>query len=188
MPDKTTAIAAGLEFGLLVAGAILWWRIRLSPDARQRAHPPSLAVWNISVGEFLLLTWFICVGGFVASFSARLILNHYSLGPDGVIVVGTAASQIGIISGMVVFKTFFARAKSPPPPPKQKIFRSGVATFLLAMPLVMITILLWLVFLNAVGLPAEKQDLIRMFLEVKSPAILVLMMILACVGAPIMEE
>jgi membrane protease YdiL (CAAX protease family) len=56
------------------------------------------------------------------------------------------------------------------------------------MPVVAATSLIWQSLLEFSGVPAEKQDLIRMFLEVKSPLLLVLMMILACIGAPIMEE
>jgi uncharacterized protein len=59
---------------------------------------------------------------------------------------------------------------------------------LLAMPVVFITSLVWQALLDAVGLPTEKQDLIRMFLEVESPLLLAVMVVLACVGAPVTEE
>jgi uncharacterized protein len=190
MPDRTTAvIAATFEAGLLIAGAALWWRTYLGPRARQQKISALLANWNVSLTDFLLLAWLVCVGGFAASFATRPLSSHFHLAADEIIVIGTAAGQIGMLGGMAAFKIFFVRSPAPAPPaPTTNFFAAGVVTFLLAMPLVALTSLPWIVLLKVVGIPAEKQDLIRMFLEAKSPLLLGVMMTLACVGAPITEE
>jgi uncharacterized protein len=189
MPDRTTAIAAAIELILLLSGLFLLWRIRLSPAARQGTTTAMLPRWDVPLSGFLLLAWLVCAGGFTASLGARVIIDRRPMGSDEMIALGTVAGQVGILGGIAVFRRFFDHSKSEPIASKwNSVASSGVATFLLAMPVVFVTSLLWQALLDAVGLPAEKQDLIRMFLEVESPLLLVAMVFLACVGAPVTEE
>jgi uncharacterized protein len=189
MPDRTTTIASAFEFSLLLAGLILFWRLRLSPAARRRTVLAALPRWDAPLSDFILFVWLVCAGGFAASLGTGLVLKHYSVERDSLVAVGTAGFQLGILGGIAIFKFFFDHSKTPPPPaPKRNVFTAGVATFLLAMPLVTVVSLVWQALLDLIGLPAEKQDLVRMFLEANSPARLAVMVILACVGAPLTEE
>lgn len=187
MPDRTTAIAGAFELSLLIGGTVLLWRLWLSPKARSGTRTAALPAWSAPIGEFLLFVWLVCAGGFALSFGAGLVLRQLTLEPDAIVAIGTAAAQIGVLAGILCFKTFFDRHKSSPPAARG-FFVSGLATFLIAMPVVAVTALAWKTLLEKLGLPDEKQDLIRMLLEADSPALLVVMIVLACVGAPVMEE
>lgn len=188
MSDRTTAIASAFEFSLLLAGLILFWRLRLSPAARRQPVVAALPRWNASLSDFMAFLWLVCAGGFFASLVTGLVLKHYSVERDHLVTLGTAGFQVGILSGVALFNRFFNRQTTPPLPPKGNFFKAGVATFLLAMPLVTGVSLIWQALLELVGLPADKQDLVRMFLEAGSPPWLAIMIILACVGAPLTEE
>lgn len=188
MPDRTTAIATAFELGLLLAGSILLWRFALSPAARLGKMPPALPRWNAPLTDFLLFLWLVCSGGFAGSLAAGSFLKAHPLSSDEVAALATAAGQFGILGGLAVFNIWFDRHRAPPAHSKENVFWSGIVTFLIAMPVVTVTSLVWQALLELGGLPAEKQDLIRMFLEVKSPWLLAVMIILACVGAPLVEE
>lgn len=188
MPDRTTTIASVFEFSLLLAGLILFWRLRLSPAARRETVVVALPRWDAPLSDFILFIWLVCAGGFVASFGTGLLLRHDSIERDRLVALGTAGFQVGILSGIAFFHIFFDRFKTPPTPRRRNFFTTGIVTFLLAMPLVTVVSLLWQALLNAVGLPTDKQDLVRMFLEAGSPLWLAIMMVLACVGAPLTEE
>src|SRR5699024_5257463 len=66
--------------------------------------------------------------------------------------------------------------------------RSGIATFLISLPIITVVSLAWLEFLKFCGLPIEQQDLLRMFSETTQPALIVLMVVLATLIAPVTEE
>jgi hypothetical protein len=56
------------------------------------------------------------------------------------------------------------------------------------MPLASGAALAWERFLNIVGLPTERQELVDLFTQTKSPVLLALMIALALVVAPVSEE
>lgn len=190
MPDRATLVATAFEGGLLLAGSVLLWRLRFSPAARSQPVPPALPRWEAPVSDFVLFVWLACAGGFVASFLAGLALKHAAPGADLIVIIGTAAGQLGVLTGIAVFESFFNRAAPLPPAttPSRNFFVSGLVTFVLAMPLVAATSLAWQALLEFAGMPVEKQDMIRMLLEAKSPLLLAVMIALACVGAPLAEE
>ena len=72
--------------------------------------------------------------------------------------------------------------------PGGNIFVAGAATFLISLPILTATSVLWETALKTCGLPAEKQDLIHMFTEIDSPWQLSVMIALAVAIAPVTEE
>jgi membrane protease YdiL (CAAX protease family) len=74
------------------------------------------------------------------------------------------------------------------PPLDAKTLRSGLATFVIALPIVTAANLAWMELLTAVGLPVEQQDLLKIFIQTDSTPMLVLMIGLATVVAPVAEE
>jgi membrane protease YdiL (CAAX protease family) len=74
------------------------------------------------------------------------------------------------------------------PPLNGGTLRSGLITFLIALPIVTAVNLGWIGVLKVCGLPVEQQDLLRMFSEASSPALLGLMIVLATLIAPLTEE
>ena len=187
MPERSTAIAIAFELSLILAGLVLFWRMR-GTATRQQSVAIALPRWEATLSEFFLSIWLIFACAFAASVGARFILNAYSLSRDASTAAATAAAQFGVIAAVLIFRRFFDRSSPQREPSKVSVVSTGIVTFLLAMPLVAVTGLLWQALLNGFGIQAEKQDLIRMFLDANSPLLLGVMMILACIGAPIMEE
>ena len=80
----------------------------------------------------------------------------------------------------------------PPEPdsvgPKPSIFLTGAATFLLSLPILNATSLLWQGLLKLLGLPVEKQDMVDLLENTHLASVRILLVVLAGFGAPLMEE
>ncbi len=74
------------------------------------------------------------------------------------------------------------------PAPVPNIFGAGAATFLMALPVLMVTAKLWEILLRSFEVPPQKQDLIQMFIRAESYGLLGLMIGLAVLVAPLTEE
>lgn len=186
MPDRHTIIAG--ELSLMFIGLVLLWRLVLSPAARKPPPPAALPRWDAPATDFFLFVWFAIAGGALGSLGASSVLKIWPLESDAVFQLSTAAGQLGMLTGIALFQRFFHRQHEPFSPPGAPVFLSGLVTFLICLPLVALINVLWLGLIELCGLPAEKQDLIRLFLEAKAPLLLGVMIILACIGAPVTEE
>lgn len=190
MHSALSYVVAGLELALALAGAVLLWRIGLSPKAR--THPPVIRLppWNAPIAEFLAFLIFVVGGSMIAAIVSSALVKHLPLRGDEVTVFNGAAAQLGLLTGAVVFQIGFPKHEAvvPPPAARAGIFAAGAATFLCALPVLMATAKAWEVFLQLCGLPVEKQDLIGMFLHAKSPWLVTVMIVLAIVIAPTAEE
>lgn len=187
MPNLATAIALAVELSLLVVGLMLLWRLILSPAARAQPRNAALSPWAVTPSDFFLFLWFVIGGATLGSLTFGQLFGGDSLTLDTKAVIATGASQLGMLAGMGLFWKFFDRNKNPAEP-NHGFLLSGLATFAIAMPVVTAVSLLWQLLLGLIGLPVEKQDLIRLFTEAESPALLATMIALACVGAPLVEE
>lgn len=176
-----------LEFALLFAGVVLVWRLVLSPSARTRRPAPALPAWSIALPDFLLFTFVIFAGSLFASFVAGLALNGIKASTDTRTILASAAFQLGLLLTPLLLPL---RLQSTPPDQSEfrAALRSGIATFLIALPVVTVVNLAWQALLQYAGLPAESQDLLRLFSRANSPALLVLMTVLATLIAPVGEE
>lgn len=178
-----------LELSLLFAGVVLLWRFVLSPDARARLRttPPPLAPWNISIRDFFLCAALIAAAGLAASFAAGLLLAPFDLSTDAKTIINSAAFQLGLLLGPAFAPLDLGHPPLRPPLPRS-VFVSGFVTFLISLPVVTGVNLLSLYLLDLAGLPAQQQDLLRLFAEADSSALLAMMIILAVIVAPIAEE
>lgn len=182
-------VVSTVELLLLLAGAILLWRFALSRSARTAAVQAGdrLAPWNITVQEFFLYVLVIIGGTLVASFVCEVVVRPFHLSADTKTILGSAAFQIGMLIGPAFLPlqlghhplNFMA---------DRRIWISGLVTFLIALPIVTVVNVAWLGFLKLAGLPAEQQDLLRLFSQADTAGMLVLMVGLATVVAPIAEE
>jgi uncharacterized protein len=187
MSPRALAIAASVfEIGIFFSGLVLLWRLVLSPNARRQPATDRLPRWQITLRDFFFFVWLVFGGVVVGSAASSLFLRAVPLAHDAKMIAVTVASQIGMLLGLGLFKWFFDR--HPPGPPVGGVIKAGLATFLIALPVVALVNVAWQGLLRLGGIPTEKQDLIRMFLEANSPAFVALMVILACVGAPLTEE
>ena len=97
-------------------------------------------------------------------------------------------AQLGMLGGIAAFRYGVSREMPSDTPARVGVFASGVATFLISLPLLTATSVIWQSLLELLGLPAEQQDLIGMFANVESPTLLVIMIILAIGTAPVTED
>jgi uncharacterized protein len=189
MPATPTNIAVTIaEVGLLVAGLVLLWRYVLSERARKaRRESGGLPAWDVSVSDFLLFAFLMIAGGLVAGLVAGAISARWNLAEDTRTIVGSAAFQLGLLIAPALLP-FFRTPPATRPLSRSTAFGSGLATFLIALPIVTLVNLLWLQFLKVTGLPTEQQDLLRMFSDADEPALIILLVVLATLVAPVTEE
>jgi uncharacterized protein len=188
MSFSTAQLLVSLEIVLAIAGAVLLWRLVLSPAARARPSPPALPRWEVSVAEFLVFLLFVIGGSFVAAVVAGVVGKQLPLRGDEVTVFHGAVAQLGMLAGVWLY---WSRPERDPPrflPIRRNIFLAGAATFLLSLPILILIAALWAGLLQAVGLPTDRQSLIGMFANAESPWMLGIMFTLAVVIAPLTEE
>ncbi len=192
MRNSVQYVVVGLELTLALVGAVLLWRLVLSPQARLRPKPARLSPWNAALPEFLGFLLLVIGGSITAATLAIGIGKLLPLRGDAVTVFNGAAAQLGLLAGVFIHRLVFPphrpTATPPPPPSAASAFQSGATTFLIALPVLMASAKAWEVFLRVCGLPVEKQDLIGMFVNAKSPWLLTIMILLAVAIAPLAEE
>ena len=187
MPETYAQLVIVAELLMLLAGCVLLWRHGLSPDARRQA--PALARWDLKAGDFLFFVWLVVCGGFLTQLAALPLLKMAARGDTATLMLTGAAFHAGMLLGVIAF-TFTRRNAASPAPvvPPVRILPASFATFAIALPLITAASLLWQALLDALGMPAEPQDLIALFAEAKSVPLLVMMIVVATLMAPVTEE
>lgn len=187
MPLSVENLVATLELTLAAGGLVLLWRLVLGPAARARSTGPRLAAWDVTVPEFLVFILFVIGGSLFFGAAASLALRQMNLRGDAVTVVSGAATQFGMLAGVLFYRSRSAPAAGRPPQ-SGNVVLAGAATFLMCLPVMLVTAAVWEKVLLAFGLPVERQDLIGMFANADSPWLLAVMITLAVVIAPLTEE
>lgn len=176
------------ELILLLAGLVLLWHYWLRPAARAQAGEAiALTAWPGDLAEFLVFLLLVVCGGFTGAYLGSVLGSALKLVGDTKLVAGGAGFQLGMLAGALAFPLLVLR-QPVRPSLSHGVFLSGVATFLVTLPLATGANALWLALLQRVGVPAEKQDLVRMFADAKSPKLIITMTLLAGVVAPVTEE
>lgn len=190
MPSRTALIANSLELGLVFAGLVVLWQMVLSPAARARrtSNPAALASWEAPLSDFFLFLWVIICGGILAQLLAMMLFKPLALSEDGKLIFANAALEFGMLGGIAFFRFGLRRGETIRAFAPTQVWFSGFTTFLIAMPIVLATGLVWQFLLKLCGLPVEPQDMIGRLVNAESPALLVGMIVLAVVTAPITEE
>jgi len=188
MSEWIPNLAITVELVLIFAGLVLLWRLILSPNARVTRPVLALRAWEISLPVFFQFTLLIVGGSMATGLLVEFILKQDPVVGDAATVVKSVAAQAGMLVGLVAFRFLVERRTSLPSMALGLSFRSGVAVFLMSLPVLTAVSILWHSFLTAVGLPAEKQDLVGMFVNAESPLLLFTMITLAIVVAPMTEE
>ena len=191
-PDEitwTSGAAAGFEIGLIVLGAWLLWTRALSPAAR-RARSVALGEWRLKAVDFACFLCFAFVGATALSAAAGFLLRHGHLGPDAMMVAGGAVMHLGILLGLAGFFAMYGLgaqigghgAYAAP------ALKSGLVTFLVALPLVAATSFAWDYFLTKAGLPTERQELVDILQNTGSPGVKISLVLVATLLVPVTEE
>lgn len=188
MPASTPVFATALELTLIFVGLVLLWRHALSPTARATPAPSPLPAWEGPLSDFLLFLWLVIAGGVVLPMLVQPLARLTPLGETARIMVVNAAFQHGMLGGVLLYHRTFGRRHASSPLSVVPSLAPGLTTFLISLPLIVLVGLLWLGVMKLIGLPPERQDLVRLFTETKSPVLLVFMIVLATVLAPVTEE
>jgi uncharacterized protein len=189
--NMTAAEGAALAFeaALLLAGLWLIWRLALRVGARP-VREALLREWRLPAIDFACFLCLGLAGAFAMSAAAGLLVRHSALGADAVTVLGSAAMEGGLLLGLAGFFLVF-RGRSGGAGGRPDAFaalRSGLATFLVAMPLVIAASNAWEYFLTRTGLPDEKQELVDILENTHSAALRWSFVAVATLLVPVAEE
>jgi membrane protease YdiL (CAAX protease family) len=187
MPETYAQLIIVAELLMLLAGGVLLWRHGLSPAARRQA--PALARWDLKSSDFLFFVWLVVCGGFLTQLAALPLLKLAARGETATLMLTGAAFHAGMLLGVIAF-TFTRKNAAGPAPAVMpvRILPASFATFAIALPVITASSLAWQALLEALGVPAQPQDLIALFAEAKSVPLLVMMIIVATLMAPVTEE
>lgn len=185
---SAAALLIACQIGLLLIGAVLLWQLVVLPKIRKTPVPAELPRWEISGLDFFRFIWLVCAGGFGGTLIASFAFKFYPLIGDAAVMAGTAAGQLGVLAGVALFEFSFDRKNSAHLPAPASILVSGCVTFVIGLCAAALANALWQPLLHYLDLPAEKQDLVRMFREADTLLLLTVMIALACIGAPAAEE
>lgn len=187
-PVAPNPLAAPIELGLLAIGLFLLWRHVLRPSARVRirATLSPLPAWAIPLSEFFLFLLVVAMGGFLGSALAGFFLGA-SPAADTRAVLVSAGFQLGLLAGVAAYHCGVARRPLRFAVTRADLTAGGI-TFLIALPLVTGATFASVYLLKACGLPAEKQELVDLFLHAKSPVVVIALIALATLVAPVAEE
>lgn len=188
MSATNATLATGLQLTLAAVGLVLLWRLVLAPDARAQRPPARLTTWDIPLASFLLLLWIVLTAGGVVPFVMQKVAVLLDFGEQAQATFRNLGFQGGMLAGIALFHRFLAPRNDEASCPFGGVFVSGVTTFLISLPLVMVVSLVWTGLLKLCGLPIESQDAVALFKSIKSPALLATMVVLATVIAPLNEE
>jgi len=186
--------------------------------AAARTRADTQLHWDISSTDFLLFLFCVITGGLLSSaICAPLFgLLEININPESDRTTATlllgGAFHGGMLAGVAFFRLALRREKKAAPnghgptdgerstrqvashrqcPCLKKgsaPLRRGLATFLIALPLVGATALVWQSLLRLCGIEIHEQDLVGIFAETDSPLLLLGMALLAVVSAPVTEE
>lgn len=188
MPFSTATIATGIEIILAVAGVVLLWRLFLRPAARAADTPARLFRWEISLSDFLVFVLFVVCGSMLAAMLAGALARGFGLRGDAMTVSAGAGAQFGMLGGALFFWSRPGRGRPQIGTGGPGIFVSGAITFLVSLPLLLLSAHLSERALKQLNLPTERQSLIAMFANAESPLMLAIMIAFAVVVAPLTEE
>jgi membrane protease YdiL (CAAX protease family) len=188
-----------LEFTLLLGGlGFLGWLFLSSAGRAVRARPAALPVWEVSLTDFLFLVWLVLTLGFLGQGVLRLLTGHtLRHQPDGTtleLVLYGSMFHVGAILAWFCAHLLERRrtgVKSVPLRGSTSLWecvRGAALTFLVVIPLVSGASFLWECLLKVAHLPTERQELVDLFTQTKSPALLGFMVVLALAVAPVSEE
>ena len=187
MTFSAAQLVASLEIALAIAGTVLLWRMFLRPSARTTSAPARLPLWETTLPDFVLFIVFVLGGSFAGALFAGLLSKGFGLRGDAVTVVAGAGAQLGMLGGACAYWARPGRGR-PETFASTSVLLSGAVTFLVSLPLLLLSANLWELVLKQFNLPTERQSLIAMFANAESPLLLAIMMLLAIVIAPLTEE
>jgi len=187
--ESTSAVLAGsVELALAAAGLVLLWRHVLSPAARAARPAPRLEVWPLPASDFIVFVILLLVGTFSLAAGASFMGKKLHIRGDAATLLQGAAAQLGLLAGVAAFRLKVDRSHPLGLSFGLPVLRAGAATFLMALPPLLVTAKSAEFILERCGLPTDRQDLVGLFARAEAGGLLALMIGLAVVLAPLTEE
>lgn len=195
--DQLKYLVVGVEVLMQGIGLILLIRLFVDPAQRARLKQPRLPAWDIPTSEFFVFLAMLFAGMLGANLLVGATVKLLRIEGDLGLIVRGASTQLGMLAGYFIFsarlKTLVADQIIPPEAPqpitsRPAIATSGVATFLMLLPIVTAVSAAWQTIIKAIDLPVEKQDIVGMFKKADSPWMVGIMIAMAVVIAPVVEE
>jgi membrane protease YdiL (CAAX protease family) len=177
-----------LEIAFALAGIRLLWQLAISPAGRAALLRSPLPEWKALPSEFLFFLLFVVCGVAAGDGVTSFILKRHPLKGDDATLLSGAAGQLGLLLSVAIYSLSYPAFRTQAKQSAWFIFRSGFATFLVCVPLLAAVSKLWELLLDRLGVPAERQDLIRMFIEADSLRSIATLTVLAIAVAPVAEE
>lgn len=186
MPSLAASYALTLDLLLLVVGLVLLWRLGLSPAAR--ARPVILPAWDVSLSDFILFVWLVILGGLVGQYAISLYFKSHPFDVPHKLILGTTALHGGMLLGMAGYRLTFGRLQPRVRFVLPEALGSGVATFLLTLPVVTAVSLLWQGALKLCHITPTPQESIELLRHTDSLTFRITLLAVAILVAPISEE
>lgn len=208
MPTEPAQLAlATFEIFLLLSGAglVLW--LLANPAARTRWLKTNAMPFSpINGPDFALSAALIFLTGFAFQGVAQFALGPLITKSPDQLGLAVFAYSVANYSGALVAWFFLfpslrrswlggntiaippPRAEPVPKPRRTQALRYAAGTLMVALPLLSIISLAWTFVIERIGLPTDRQDVIAIFTNTRSPAVVAGMLLVACVLAPIYEE
>ena len=186
MPPPATSTVLAIEFVLLIGGLVLLWRHGLGPASRTK--PALLPAWDVSLSDFFLFIWLVMVGGFAGQYVIGLYLKHHPMDVPHQLIIGTAAMHGGMLLGMAGYRFTFARAQARLGFALPGALSSGLATFLISLPVLTAVSLVWQLLLKFCNYTIKPQDSVDLLRHTDSLTLKVTLVSVAILVAPISEE
>ena len=121
---------------------------------------------------------------------AGFVVRHGNLGSDAAAVLSPVAIDGGLLAGLAGFYLLY-RAREGAIPGRADVplaLRSGLATFLIATPILYLALWVSELGLKAIGYPVEKQAVVDMFEAMRSTPLKACFVALAATIVPAAEE
>jgi membrane protease YdiL (CAAX protease family) len=190
--DQATPLsqtALGIEAALALAGLVLLWRLALSPRAR-RERAVRLPPWSLSGIDFLCFLCFAFVAVGAVSGLGALYLHYHKLDLAGQAILGATLQDGGILVGIYGFYALIGSRIGDRLGPVDVggSMRTGLATFLIAWPIVAAVTWAWSLLLEKAGVSTQKQELLEIFEGMRSAVQRDLFVALAVIVVPAAEE
>lgn len=192
------------ELLLIIAGGVTLYRLLFSPAGKSWQRMPSpLPPWPINIVDFILAFLAIVAGGIAGQLVAGVFAGRPGLDENTRLMIYGTGFQAGLLAGAFVALFNLRRQvdvhhlaapetetapPSIPPISTGNLWRFGGITFLAAIPSLMVINLSWTFLLENLGFDTSKQELIELFANTDSLALLITMSVLAVIIAPLAEE
>ena len=183
--------SSGLIAVMVAEGLLVLSGIAVLVRVARREKPAAASApghWSAPWPDFLIFALSVIGGLLVFSSLGNAVSRLLALQGTAAAVVGGGLAQSGMLLGALAYFRFFPHERFPGPFSRPGAVRAGAATFLAALPLLVLTSLGWRALLQALGIPAERQPLVDLFQQADRGPLLGGLIVIAVALAPITEE